>query len=147
MPPTLFQAAARASYWFLVDCGPGLYSEPEFGPIAAKMTGDSDAEAAPVDVDPELAVDAALAEAGGAPDDELLEQAAAASVVTAARTATPAYLYLVFLVMPHIPFHCTVMVWLIRSPLARRASAAPGPDRPGVSLVRRARSTGASRRR
>ena len=40
MPPTLFQAAASASYWFLVDCGPGLYSEPEFGPIAAKITGD-----------------------------------------------------------------------------------------------------------
>jgi hypothetical protein len=94
----------------LVDCGPGLYSEPEFGPIAAKMTGDLDAEAAPDDADPELAVDAALADAGGALDDELLEQAAAASVVTAARTATPAYLYLVFLVIARIPFHCTVMV-------------------------------------
>ena len=43
IPPTLFQAAASASYWFLVDCGPGLYSEPELGPMAAKMTGDLDA--------------------------------------------------------------------------------------------------------
>src|ERR1700683_5355121 len=134
MPPTLFQAAARASYWFLVDCGPGLYSEPEFGPIAAKMTGDLDAEAAPADADAGPAVEGAPGEAGGAPADELLEQAAAASVVTAARTATPAYLYLVFLVMPHIPFHCTVMVWVIRSPLARRASAAPRPAPAGGRL-------------
>jgi len=59
-PAIAGQAAARASYWFLVDCGPGLYSEPEFGPIAAKMTGDLDAEAAPGDVDAGPAVDAVM---------------------------------------------------------------------------------------
>src|ERR1700678_574221 len=107
MPPTLFQAAASASYWFLVDCGPGLYSEPELGPMAAKTTGEEDAL--------ELAVLAALAalvepeldEAGGLAelDDELLEQAATASVAVAARAAMAAYLNLVFLLMPRIPFH------------------------------------------
>jgi hypothetical protein len=133
MPPTLFQAAASASYWFLVDCGPGLYSEPEFGPMAANTTGDLDAP------EPELAVLAALAapvepelaELGGLDelDDELLEQAATASVAVAARAAMAVYLYLVFLLMPRIPFHCTVTVCFIRSPLARRALAA-GPRPP-----------------
>lgn len=147
MPPTLFQAAASASYWFLVDCGPGLYSAPELGPMAANTIGDLDAL--------ELAALAALvelelAELGGLAelDDELLEQAATASVVVAARAAMAAYLYLVFLLMPRIPFHCTVTVCLIRSPLARRAfTAGPRPwPGPGVSLpgpAQPARSTGA----
>src|ERR1700677_5022167 len=99
MPPTLFQAAASASYWFLVDCGPGLYSEPELGPMAAKTTGVEDAL--------ELAVLAALAELVELEleleldelDGELLEQAATASVVVAARAARAVYLYLVFLLM------------------------------------------------
>ena len=97
MPPTLFQAAASASYWFLVDCGPGLYSEPELGPMAAKTTGEEDAL--------ELAVLAALAELVELEleleleldelDGGLLEQAATASVVVAARAAMAVYLYLV----------------------------------------------------
>jgi hypothetical protein len=98
------------------------------GPIAANTTGEEDALELAV-----LAALAALAELGELDeldelDDELLEQAATASVVVAARAVMAAYLYLVFLLMPRIPFHCTVTVCSIRSPLARRALAAgPGP--------------------
>jgi hypothetical protein len=112
--------------------------------MAANTTGDLDAlalAALAALVELELAELGALAEL----EDELLEQAAAVSVAVAARAARAVYLYLVFLLMPRIPFHCTVTVCFIRSPLARRAlGAGPRPWRgPGVSWPRPARSTAA----
>jgi hypothetical protein len=56
-------------------------------------------------------------------DGGLLEQAATASVVVAARAAMAVYLYLVFLLMPRIAFHCTVAVCLVRVLAVGAASA------------------------
>jgi hypothetical protein len=94
--------------------------------MAAKTTGEEDDAL-------ELAVLAALAELVELEleleleldelDGGLLEQAATASVVVAARAAMAVYLYLVFLLMPRIAFHCTVAVCLVRVLAVGAASA------------------------
>src|SRR5579875_2224620 len=112
MPPTLFQAAARASYWFFVDCGPGLYSDPEFGPIAAKTTGD----AAP----PVLLPCPLPAAAPELP----LEHAVAAAVADTARNAAAASLAL----LPIAPYILSIdPMWLPSLPGTRSWQASvPG---------------------
>jgi hypothetical protein len=97
-----------------------LYSEPEFGPIAAKMTGDLDA--------PELLAAVEVLPPAAALDELELEHAATVSVAAVTRAASAAYL--VFLLMRIYPFYA--LQWC-NQPAAVRRAATPGPGRPGVS--------------